>query len=289
MIASVSDLRTAQQSEQKISIQKASSALTRRNGKLLDLWNIGTLPAAGSVPATLTGVALTSSSPGAAAIRSASTGNSLYLNSYIASANISAVDFSSSSVLPASENLLIHVFDRVWHNGGIAASDTTRKSWVSPTLSRFANGKGLSLWFWQQTSGSGSSTSNYTLEYTNQNGLASTVVVQLRHGTDGISSPGDIFPLGLLAADSGIRSLNASTNSVGMPSGSYGFIIAKYYGFFVATPTSIYQAASSFFRSLPAVENDACITFALQATPQGTNALTNQTYRLSLDLSIIEG
>lgn len=289
MISTLAALRTSISSCQQGLLYKQTGTLTRRYGKILDLFTVTGFPGAGTNSSTLAGAILNSATTGALSFSSAASGSNLYIANNISSSVVATTEFSSGNILPSNETVVVHVFDRVWHNGGILATTTTRQSWTPPALTRYTTGEGLSLWYLQQSSGSGTTTANYTLEYTNQAGSSSSVVITLRHGTDGISSPGDIFPLGLNSADTGIRALNASTCSTSTGSGTYGFFIAKYLGFFISTPNSIAKSATSFLQSMPNINDNACITFAVQNATTGTTTLGDHRYTLSCSLNIIQG
>lgn len=284
-IADLSTLQTLQGEAQRIPVQRVSGSLLRRWGKLIDTWDMTGYPATGSYPTlSLAGSALDKSSTGAIPFRSAGAGNQLYLGG----AQISHQLLSNSSI--TSEIVLVHVFDRLWHNGVILNSTTSRQSWSPPAITRYVNGEGVSLWLRWVASGSGTTTTTLTLEYTNQAGTATSTTAVIRQGSDGMSSPGDVWPLPLAAGDTGIRALTASTSSAGSPSGSYGFMLCKYLGTFAAKPTSMPQGMTSFLRGLPMVENDACLSFALQGCPAPTTTDSNTVrYNLSAELSLIEG
>lgn len=280
-------LRTAYDGGQKLATYKATSSLARRNGKLLDLWDISGLPAAGTMPATLAGTALSSASTGALPLRNASL-DAQYLGSASLATTIAGTDFSSSGTIPTNSEVVIHVFDRLWHNGSILATTTSRQSWVSTPITRYTNGSGVSVWLRWIGSGSGTTTSNLLLEYTNQSGASASVNISVRTSVDGISSPGDLWPLGLAGGDSGIRSLDASTMATSLGSGSYGFVLMRYLGSFVSKPSSIPQSGTSFLRGLPKIEDNACLCLALQGpATAGATTLFNHTYTLTGDLVVI--
>jgi len=284
-IASLSALQTLQGEAQRISVRRVSGSLLRRWGKLIDTWEMTGYPDAGTYPtASLAGSALDKSSTGAIPFRAAGAGQQLYLGG----AQISHQLLSNSSI--TSEIILVHVFDRLWHNGAIANSVTSRQSWSPPAITRYVSGEGVSLWLRWVASGSGTTTTTLTLEYTNQSGTATSTTAVIRQGSDGMSSPGDVWPLPLAAGDTGIRELTASRASNSGSAGSYGFMLCKYLGTFVAKPTSTPQGMTSFLRGLPAIHNDACLCFALQSCPAPTNTDSNTVrYNLSAELSLIEG
>lgn len=287
--ANLAAFRTALSGAQKLDFTKQATALTNpRFGLIYDQWQTAGLPVSGSVSTVgNNGVIINKSTTGAFQFSSAGSGNTLYL----ASVNAQTIwDTRAATQYNPIASGLLHVWDRIWYNDALSSNTTARRSWTPPALTRYTSGDGLSIWFRQTASGTGLGVVTYTLEYTNQSGVATSVQFTWNHANY-IAVVSSMFPVPLALGDTGVREVTAVTQSATVTSGQYGFCIQKYLGAYPIDIVSAYPSENSLFCGMPAIDNDAHLCLGLQiGAPVNSSAFVSSTTPAILgQLQMIEG
>lgn len=293
-IATLADLRLVLDAEQRSTFFKSGLNLAGTNprfGIILDQWRSPGEPTSGSTSSVgNAGAILTKSSPGCINFRSAGSGNNIYLSGVSSNAIWDARSQSQHNVVATG---MLHIWDRIWYNDGLASNTTARRSWTPPALTRYTTGEGLSIWYIQFGSGSGAGTVTYTLEYTNQSGTATSVAYTWNHGADSfIANVAQIVAVPLALGDSGVRAVTAITQNATIASGSYGFAIQKYIGAYPIQIVSAYPVQdTNIFCGYPIIHNDAYLCLGLQlGSPVKAAAFVSTTSpTINGDLFFIEG
>lgn len=290
--ATLADLRAAAQYAQRQPFFKTGMPSTNsRLGVIYDQTTASGLPAAASaVGIGNNGIVLSRTSLGAMPLTNAGAGSSLYLlgvqGQMCWDSRLSSTTYPT---IPASG--ILHVWDRLWINDGLASNTAVRRSWTPGAITRYTDGEGLSIWYKQFGSGSGIGTVTYTLEYTNQDGTATSVEYTWNHGTDSfIANVNQMVQVPLKRTDSGVRAVTAVTQVGTIGSGSYGFAIQKYLGAYPLVEGSAMPTISSIMSGLPKVANDAYLCFGLQlSSPLVSTAFSTTSPTLVGDLLFVEG
>lgn len=183
-------------------------------GRHQSLWGLSGLPGLGSFDATLTGVALSSTSAQVAGqIPFSDPGSG---NTYLAR-------FQGAATQPGT----LVLADRLWHNGGITITSTSLQplssaAWPSRDNAGTANGAGVLLGV-EVSAATGAGTPTLTIGYTNQAGTASRTATNVV-STIASSAAGAFYPIGLQAGDSGVRSVESITLSATWTSGTINLV-----------------------------------------------------------------
>lgn len=290
-ISTLASLRTASEKQQRQPFYKvgAISANARFNA-IIDQWGSAGLPTNGSTSSVgNNGVTLDRTSQGAMPLTSAGAGRQLYLLSAFFQTLWDTR--STSTPIPVTGGL-VHVWDRLWYNDGLISNTIVRRSWSPPSLTRLTTGEGLSIWYKQIGSGTGIGVVTYTLEYTNSDNVAQTVTYTWDHGgLSQIALVNQIVAVPLVTGDKGVRAVTAVTQSAAIASGSYGFMIQKYLGCFPVGLLSSYPSPTSILAGLPAIHNDAHLTFGVQMGPPYNNTVfvATTTPTVGGELIFVEG
>lgn len=183
-------------------------------GRPWSLWALAGNPGAGSFSASLSGVALDSTSAnvnGQIPFTDPVSGNS-YLARFQAGATISGT---------------LLLCDRLWHNGGFTITTTTAQTVNSATfpardLAGTTNGDGVLVGI-EVSAACGAAAPAPTLTYTNQAGTGSRTA-SLSFPTANSPAAGSFFPFGLQAGDTGIRSIQSLTLGTSWVSGTINLV-----------------------------------------------------------------
>lgn len=270
-ISTLDNLRTAINGSPRLSVHKQPLAFPFDGaffyqsgfGQIWDHWAASGYPSAGVNPSTAVGTQFSSSTAGAPLLGTTA-GSSYALAEITANASWNPTIYQTTNPMASNTEYMIHIFDRVWGNGGLPMNTTARQSWVFPALTRYTSGVGLSLWL-RLYGYVGLSNTTMRIEYVNSAGGSSTLSFSVPFNTDVIFSPYACIPLPLLAGERGIRSISAVTLNpapTANPSGIYGFLIAKYLGCYrVNSADSL--TGTSIFNGLPSFDGAACLSFGL--------------------------
>lgn len=183
-------------------------------GRPWSTWALAGNPGAGSFSASLSGVALDSTSAnvnGQIPFTDPVSGNS-YLARFQAGATISGT---------------LLLCDRLWHNGGFTITTTTAQTVNSATfpardLAGSTNGDGVLVGI-EVSAACGAAAPAPTLTYTNQAGTGSRTA-SLSFPTANSPAAGSFFPFGLQAGDTGIRSIQSLTLGTSWVSGTINLV-----------------------------------------------------------------
>lgn len=204
---------------QPIKFNKAATG-TIVAGKPQSLWALNGSPGAGSYDNTLNGVVLNSSTTipnGAIPHWDPVTGNS----------NLAFFE------AVATQNGVLELRDRLWHNGGYSATSTAAQNSTTPTWpsrcptsgtddTPATTGHGVLLAL-EVSAAAGAGTPTITCGYTNSAGTASRSAVNI-NPVVASSVAGSIYDIGLQAGDLGVRSLQSMTLSATMTSGTINMV-----------------------------------------------------------------
>lgn len=273
-ISTLTGLRTALDSAQRISMHKTPVATPFLGisqifpGHIWDYWEAGGLPSAGVNASTAVGTQYSKTSAGA--IPLATTGGSIYAVSDVqAQATWSPVESHASTGLPVPNNseFVVHLWDRVWVNGGLPLNTTARQAWAFPALTRYASGLGLSLWLRIYTVQVINNTT-VTIEYVNSDNVARTFTSTQLFTSNNLFYPYTTVPMPLQLGDKGVRSISAVTLGTASGGGSYGFMLAKYLGAYrvntTLQPDSSGGSPLSLLSGMPQFDGDACLSVGIQ-------------------------
>ena len=216
---------------QPVRFAKAITA-TLVAGRPASLWALGGAPGAGGFDTTLNGVVLSSSSTipnGALRHYNPASGNS-YL------AFLSAI---------ATQDGVLEVRDRIWHNGGFTITSTAAQNIVSPTWAArcptsgtddtpTTTGLGVQLSV-EVSAAAGAAAPTLTVAYTNEANVAT------RSGTNVLAtanSPavGALYDIGWQAGDAGVRSVQSLTLSASWVSGTINMVAWRHLAFLPTGP-----------------------------------------------------
>jgi hypothetical protein len=200
-------------------------------------------PPAGSAPSSgLAGDIPTDATTGAMSFQNPSSGNT-----YLARLRASAWQSAAS--------VTITLYDRLWHNSGIAVTSGAQTI-NSVALTRpDANGASVEAW-WEVYVIMGVGTPTVTLTYTNSAGTAS------RSGSSGALTttmvPGRTGPFSLAAGDTGVRSIQTWNASATFTSGTIGLVMRRF-----VTSLTIQNGTTAIGDALavglPRIYDDACL------------------------------
>lgn len=265
-ISSLASLRDTLDGGTNISVIKPAASFvgSLNYTNIFDYWGFPGLPSAGVKPSTLAGAIYDKSTAGAVNLSTSTNAGDLY-----ALANVQTSGHMAPTSAAGAQNggteCYIHVWDRVWANGAITTNSIGRQSWTPPALTRYIDGKGLSLWC-RVLTGYAPINVTVTIEYTNQAGAAKSVTFLTSLGANVMQFDPFIWQVPLAPGDSGIRAANALTWSVSTTGGVVGLMIAKYLGCYRVGSSSIVggMSAKSLFSGLPQFDGNACLNFGIQ-------------------------
>jgi hypothetical protein len=203
-------------------ISKAATA-TLVAGRPASLWSLNGRPGPGGFDTTLNGVTLSSSSAipsGAIPHYDPASGNS-----YLAR-------FSGA----ATQGGVLMLLDRLWHNGGYTITSTSAQNSTTPTWparcptsgtddTPATTGEGV-MAFVEISAVTGSGVPTVTMNYTNQAGTSGRTAFNTI-STLASSAVGALYPMGLQAGDTGIRSIQSITLSATWTSGTMNMVVAR--------------------------------------------------------------
>lgn len=271
-ISTLAGLRAAYDAGQRVSWHKEPVAFPFLGnahiggfGHIWDYWQATGYPAAGINPGTFAGNLYSKASQGAQPL-STTAGSTYVLADVQPTATWLPAQNPSLDPLWANSEWHLHVWDRVWANGGLPLNSTSRQSWVPPALTRYTSGLGLSLWLRMYTI-QATASSTVTIEYVNSDGVSRTFASTQLFNTNYVYYPYVAVPMPLQLGDRGIRSITAVTLSASTAgAGTYGFMIAKYLGAYRCNSTTQPEASApvSPLSALPQFDGDACLTFGVQ-------------------------
>lgn len=208
---------------QPVRVAKAVTA-TLVAGRPASLWSLGGTPGAGSFDNTLNGVVLSSSSTvpnGAIRHYNPASGNA-YL------AFLEAI---------ATQQGVLELRDRLWHNGGYtitstAAQNSTTPTWPSrcPTSGSddtpATTGLGVQLAL-EISAAAGAAAPTITVSYTNEGGTSGKTGTNIL-ATANSPAIGAVYDIGWAAGDQGVRSVQSLTLSASWVSGTMNLVAYRY-------------------------------------------------------------
>jgi hypothetical protein len=260
-IFSQDNLRAKLNQGQNINIYKAPLINTdkQRYGKIIDVWTATGNPNAGG-SFTSNGSILNKQTTGALQFRDSAEGKNLYLADVNFYSSWKNVTDNNGTFLTNISTGLIHVWDRLWQNGGL--NFNTSYIITQPSLTRYTAGDSLSLWFREYTLTSPIAITNFSVTYKNQNNQSNIVKFDLSVN-NGIAGSYDVFAVPLLSGDTGIRQVE-SVSTTSATAGTYGLFIGKYYGAFPFVVQNGFPVSNSLLNTLQQIDNNACLTFGIQ-------------------------
>lgn len=189
-------------------------------GRPASLWSLAGSPGAGAFDTTLNGVVLSSSSAVPAGA----------IPHVDPAAGVSKLAYLQGW---ATQQGILQVRDRLWHNGGYTITLTTAQSSTTPTWpsrcptsgiddTPSTNGRDVNLSL-EISAAAGAAAPTITCAYTNDQGTASRSATNIISTTN---SPaiGALYDIGLQAGDTGVRSLQSVTLSASWVSGTMNMV-----------------------------------------------------------------
>lgn len=268
-ITTLASLRSALDGAIKISMHKfpgsSGGTVNHSLAPIWDWWTISGFPSAGTHSGSLIGTTYSKSSAGAQPLGDSTIAGNRYALASVQTAAQMRPSSAAGEQLGGTE-YYIHIWDRMWANNGISTNTTALQAWTPVALpARAGTGEGLSLWCVTTVSYPPIDVTP-TITYINQAGVSRTIappewLLQNRFGF----SP-QVWPVPLLASDSGIRSVNSVRLNGTTIGGQWSFMIAKYLGCYrVGTGSnSLNMAPRSLFAGMPQFDGDACLCYGIQ-------------------------
>lgn len=220
------------------------SLTSKGSGTWQSLWQAAGTPAAGATPATGQGAIPTSATTGAIPFNNPSAGHT-YLG------KLQCVQ---------GQNPTLILYDRLWHNSGLAGNTTLPQSVSSLSLTRpGALGTGVELWG-EVYAAMGSTASTFTASYTNQSGVGNNSAVYSMPASALVV--GQMFPFTLAAGDTGVSSVQSITlsSSTGTQ-GNFGLTLLRRIAEVQMNGTSTTAATinDAIGLALPRIYDNACL------------------------------
>lgn len=166
--------------------------------------------------------------------------------------------------------------DRLWHNSGInvtlATSQTINSvAWPARDRDGTVNGEGILIGA-EVSTVMGAGTPTWTMGYTNQAGTAGRSTVTAAQAAT--MAVGSFIPIPLAAGDTGVRSIQAWTQSATMTSGAYHLVAYRILARLAVSNANVDAAADAVQLGMPRLFNDT-VPFLLWL-PATTTAPTLQ-------------
>lgn len=157
----------------------------------------------------------------------------------------------------------IFVYDRLVDSSGLVANVNTLQSFSYPSLPRYADGDLVEAFLEVNTTWTGSTASNLTVNYTNQAGDPKSAVTPM---TGTIGSPVKrLLPLCLAVGDRGFRSVQSvQFDNAYSTSGNFGIVLARRILWIPQASSSLtgsappYSEVNAFRGALPKFLANAC-------------------------------
>jgi hypothetical protein len=193
-------------------------------GRPASLWSLAGTPGAGSFDTTLNGVTLSSSSTiPAGALRHYDPASG---NAYLAF--LEAI---------ATQDGVLELRDRIWHNGGFTITSTSAQSITSPTWpsrcptsgtddTPSTNGLGVGLAL-EISAAAGAAAPTITVSYTNDQGTSGRTGTNIL-ATANSPAIGALYDIGWQAGDTGVRSVQSLTLSASWVSGTMNLVAYRH-------------------------------------------------------------
>lgn len=179
------------------------------------------------------------------------------------------------------QTTMLILYDRLWHNSGLAPTTTTAQTVNSVALTR-PDALGANVEAWMQvyaTMGVGAG-GTMTISYTNQAGTASqTGTLQ---GFAVSATAGRQFPYALASGDTGVRSIQSETHTTTMTSGTYGLVLRRRLASFILTQGNVGNMLDPLGVGLVEIPDDACLELCVLTGGTSAQTLTGQ-------FSIVQG
>lgn len=228
------------------------SQTAKAAGAFHSLWKAAGFPAAGASPGSVNGAINTSATTGAFVFSNPTGGDTGYL--------------ARASATGATVGTLI-IYDRIWTNSGLSGTSVVSQTFTQPTLTRYASGEGLELWFECYTP-TGVTAVTITATYKN------TVPTGSRSATCAlIASPvaGQMIPFVLQSGDTGISELDAVILSLSTgTAGDWGCTILRRLAEIPLPVANVGQGVDAFDIGLPVIQNSACLAFMVACSTTNT-------------------
>lgn len=243
---------------QKLDFYKASQT-AEGAGTWHSLWKAVGNPEAGANPGSLAGAIPTDATTGAFKFTNPANGSLSYLLHALVSG--------------ATAGKLI-LYDRLWHNSEMSGAQTVSETTLgaTPDLTRpDVTGIGAELWGEVYTAlGANSVTLN--VKYKDQDGNDSSYATYLQPAN--ALSAGQMFPLQLLAGDTGIRKATAYhwSGTTGT-AGNFGLVIMRR---IVEIPISLVNTGmllDAIACGIPRIYDDACLALMVQCSTTNTGII----------------
>jgi hypothetical protein len=220
-------------------------------GTFFDHFLVAGIPGAGATPAVAGsgGTSYSGSSAGGLPFTAPSGGQTTYALSWGVS---------------GTQQGTLWLCDRLWACSGLAtgAGSTTTVTGMSD-ITRYSGGLGAELWYVCITAPSAQTAGmTITASYTNSAGVSGRTATVVLSGGTPPPTANQCYPFSLQAGDTGIKSVQSVTNSVGsFTGGSHGLLVAKRLLTGQNAVGSNGLLLDGFKTGLPQIDTNACLNF----------------------------
>ena len=179
---------------------------------------------------------------------------------------------------------LLSLYDRLWHNSGIAVTTTTAQTinsaaWPARDIAGSTNGDGVMVGIEVSTATTnGSAVTNTTMDYTNEAGTASrTATIPSFPQT---AQLGTFIPFALAAGDKGVRSIQSVTLGTSYGGGAIHLVAYRLIATLALSTSDVGFAIDAVSGGMPRMFNDSVPFLAIlpQATPNSANIMGSLVY-----------
>ena len=233
-------------------------------GKPQTLWGLAGNPGAGSYDVTLAGVALSSTAGQV-------NGQINFTNP--ASGNSYLARLQAMATIPGT----LVLADRLWHNGGFNAANNgvqTINSAAFPARDNngSTNGEGVLLAL-ELSNAAGAAAPTITIGYTNSAGTPSRSAANYVP-TANSPATGSMFPIGLMAGDIGVRSVQNLQLSVSWVSGTMNLVAYRPLAFLELTGANVPNAIDALTSGFPRMfDGSVPFLFFIPSTTTASNII----------------
>jgi hypothetical protein len=183
---------------------------------------------------------------------------------------VSANSYLSRLFATGNQPGQVMLYDRLWHNSGIAVATTTNQAITSGAMpardqNGATNGDGLiaALEVYTATTNAGAIT-NTTLSYTNQAGTAGRTATMASFPATAVA--GTLVQFQLQAGDTGIRSIQGITLGTSYVTGSIGLVVYRPISVVTITAAGIGDNVDALTSGFPRIYDGSALFLAFLGT-----------------------
>lgn len=169
--------------------------------------------------------------------------------------------------------------DRLWHNSGLSLTSTAAQTinsvaWPARDANGTSNGSQVLIGL-EVTTATGSGTPTLTMNYTNSAGVAGRTGTNI-FPTGATSAVGSFYPIGLGAADTGVRSIQSFTLSATWTSGAASLVAYREIARLELTSPTVPNAIDAITSGMPRLYGDSVPFLLLIPSTATTSYISGQ-------------